>query len=193
MRKVLTLSIMLVLAAGCSSPRTGDLLFVYDDAGEFSEAVRQSTDGGYSHVGFYEKGRGVWEASPGKGVVCTPRCEFSAENEGRVKAYRPSVRIDRKKLIDRALQLSGRPYDLAFEPGDSALYCSEFVQECYASAGLEFESIEMNFCSEDGEVLPYWRAWYDSLGRAVPQGKPGTNPNDLSRSPLLRPVTYRPR
>ncbi len=46
----------------------------------------------------------------------------------------------------------------------------------------------MTFKGPDGDIVPYWAAHYDSLGVAVPEGVPGTNPNDLSRSPLLVPV-----
>ena len=43
----------------------------------------------------------------------------------------------------------------------------------------------MNFYASDGSLPAYWRHHFDSLGVAVPQDMPGTNPNDMSRSPIL--------
>ena len=43
----------------------------------------------------------------------------------------------------------------------------------------------MNFFASDGSLPAYWQHHFDSLGITVPQDMPGTNPNDMSHSPIL--------
>ena len=52
-----------------------------------------------------------------------------------------------------------------------------------------FEEKPMNFLAPDGTMPAYWQSLFDGMGLPVPQGTPGTNPQDLSASPLL--VTVR--
>ena len=42
--------------------------------------------------------------------------------------------------------------------------------------------------NENGEYPEYWVDLFTRLGTDVPQGVPGTNPQDLSSSPLLHAV-----
>ena len=230
------IALAFLLLSSCTSPRAGDLIFVSDSSDDFDSAVAQSTSGydsavaqstsgacslgsaydgsaarSYSHVGIYDGRGGVWEATPSKGVVLTPLEDFLT-SWTRADLFRliDKEEVDTEDVISRASSLFGRPYDFAFAPGDSALYCSELVQVCFLldstynnngscdgnAPSLEhldpkkgvslFESAPMNFAGPDGIILPYWTAWFDSLGIPVPQGVPGTNPNALSRSPFLR-------
>ena len=55
-----------------------------------------------------------------------------------------------------------------------------------------FESRPMNFRSADGTYPEYWVKLFDSLGMDIPQGVPGTNPNDMSRSSRLQPLGWAP-
>lgn len=162
------------------------MLFVASTPEDFAGAVEESTAGDYSHVGIYAGHGNIWESTPSCGVCLTPLRSF-LEDAVRVDVYRissvrrdglPSCDID--AALSRAADLRGRPYDFAFAPGDNELYCSELVQECFGS-GL-FPCVPMNFAGPDGLPLPYWVAHFDALGLPVPQGAPGTNPNDLSRS-----------
>jgi len=44
----------------------------------------------------------------------------------------------------------------------------------------------MNFRNlQTGEMPAYWVDFYRSKGMAVPQGAPGTNPNDMAAAPVL--------
>ena len=81
----------------------------------------------------------------------------------------------------------GEPYDDAFLPDNGRMYCSELVYECVKDREGRpvFEANPMNFKGADGRIHPYWQAHFDSLGVAVPQGVPGTNPTDMSRSERL--------
>ena len=201
---VLVLAALAALAAaGLHRPyalRPGDLLFQVSEGG-MSEAIETATSGDYSHVGFLDRSwtGHVWEAVPDQGVVRTPLRKFLREaakdSEGRpmVTVYRLRSGLDVRDAVRRARSLSGRPYDFAFMPGDSTLYCSELVYTCFRDPGGSplFSSIPMTFKGPDGGILPYWTKHYETMGLSVPEGAPGTNPNDLSRDPLLERVPVR--
>ena len=89
--------------------------------------------------------------------------------------------------IARALQHLGKPYDFFFEPSDSAIYCSELVQKAFVDIEGKplFHTIPMSFHTPDGKILPYWTEYYRRAGKTVPEGAPGTNPGQLSRSRRL--------
>ncbi len=201
---VLVLAALAALAAaGLHRPyalRPGDLLFQVSEGG-MSEAIETATAGDYSHVGFLDGSwtGHVWEAVPDRGVVRTPLRQFLREAakdpDGRpmVTVFRVRDGLDARDAVRRARALSGRPYDFAFMPGDSTLYCSELVYECFRdTAGSPlFSPIPMTFKGPDGEILPYWIKHYEAMGLSVPEGAPGTNPNDLSRDPLLERTPVR--
>ena len=206
-RSILVALVLTVLAALAAvllhrpyALRPGDLLFQVSEGG-MSEAIETATSGNYSHVAILDGSwtGGVWEATPQGGVVRTPLRTFLKESardaEGRpmVSVRRVRGDIDRRDILRRARALAGRPYDFAFMPGDSTLYCSELVYECFRdSAGAPlFTAIPMTFKGPDGEILPYWVRHYEAMGLPVPEGAPGTNPNDLSRDPLLEDVPVR--
>ena len=51
-----------------------------------------------------------------------------------------------------------------------------------------FETVPMNFKGPDGKIPDFWIELFSRLSQEVPQGKPGTNPNDLSKSQWLTTV-----
>ena len=95
--------------------------------------------------------------------------------------------LDIPESIARALQHLGKPYDFFFEPSDSAIYCSELVQKAFVDIEGKpvFHTIPMSFHTPDGKILPYWTEYYRRAGKTVPEGAPGTNPGQLSRSRRL--------
>ena len=95
--------------------------------------------------------------------------------------------LDIPASIARALQHLGKPYDFFFEPSDSAIYCSELVQKAFVDIEGKpvFHTIPMSFHTPDGKILPYWTEYYRRAGKTVPEGAPGTNPGQLSRSRRL--------
>ncbi|MCH5325636.1 MAG: hypothetical protein J1E29_00345, partial [Duncaniella sp.] len=80
-----------------------------------------------------------------------------------------------------------------FLPDNDKMYCSELVYESYLteSGAHIFEAAPMNFRAADGSMPQFWLELYAELGVPVPEGIPGTNPNDLSKSPLLKIVSVK--
>lgn len=182
----------------------GDLLFQVEESSDFAKAIVNATGKGesnYCHVGIYVEVADkacVIEATPRKGVTITPLDEFLEESDA-VEVIRISLpevpgalgtqgatceRSLGERAAAKALTLIGRPYDWRFAEGDSAVYCSELVQIAYReAAGREvFESEPMNFLDADGRLSDFWVKVFEREGCAVPQGKPGTNPNSMARA-----------
>ncbi len=95
-----------------------------------------------------------------------------------------------KEWIEKAKSFCGQPYDMRFLPDNGAMYCSELVRESFLGAEGEylFDEKPMNWKNEKGEIPVYWTQLFVLLGMDVPQGVPGTNPQDMSKSPLLETV-----
>ena len=92
-----------------------------------------------------------------------------------------------KEWVERAKSFCGQPYDVRFLPDNGALYCSELVRDSYLGSKGEylFDEKPMNWKNEKGEIPVYWAQLFALLGMDVPQDVPGTNPQDMSASPLL--------
>mgnify|MGYP002623392335 CR=1 FL=1 len=193
-----------VLSCSQERLRSGDLLFQAGES-DFTEAIASVTDGIWSHVGIVEKtpeGISVLEATPDHGVVRTSLPAFLDEaahdREGRpvVKAFR--VEGMDGSLLEAAVKKAsthlGKDYDFAFLPGMEKIYCSELVYECYRNSDGSpfFQANPMTFKDSTGVTTPYWARYYEQLGTDIPEGLPGTNPNDLSRDPHLKPLDWKP-
>ena len=169
----------------------GDLLFYVDTEG-MGAAVKEST-GRYTHVAMVvEVGDTVWI------VDATQRFGVSRRPESSVKpypdVYRLTVSFDTAAVIARATALVGKPYDNAFLPDNDAYYCSELIQTVFnqtikqsSNQAIDiFPSQPMNWRDAKGKLPKYWKNHFRKLGMKIPEGVPGTNPTDLSRSPLLQ-------
>ena len=152
------------------------------------KAITAST-GEYTHVALVERDSAgsVWilEAIPEEGVQ---RKSFSDFDRGfsmlrTFDVYRLTIPFDTATVIARATNLVGKPYDDAFLPDNDAYYCSELIQVAF---GDLFDSKPMNWRDADGQLPEYWVKHFEKLGSPVPEGVPGTNPTDMSRSPLLK-------
>ena len=200
MRRAFVILLMLCSAA-CSfvseSLQTGDLLFVGEGAGSasnsgsMSEAIVSAT-GSITHVAIIEvDGSGttwVIDATPKRGVARYPLTSLLKENPDAsftVKRLRDTSGVSR--FVENAKAFIGRPYDLTFLPDNDAMYCSELIRESFRLPDdtCLFEEAPMNFLAPDGTVPPYWEQLFEDLGMEVPQGVPGTNPQQMSQSPLL--------
>ena len=210
----LTIAALTALACACSPSwkelRNGDLIFVglpmdyMADGNSMDGAIAAATGKGDAlnliHVAIAEvKADSVWiiDATIRRGVDRHPLDTFLRDftlSDGSL----PEFLVKRVKGVDadaavlRAHGFCGRAYDERFLPDNEELYCSELVQNCYldADGNQVFESRPMNFLATDGTMPPYWEWLFGLLGMDVPQGLPGTNPHDMSLSPLLEDVSY---
>lgn len=169
--------------------RTGDLLFCSKKNSEMEKAIGSST-GEYTHVAIVEVdsiGR-VWiiEADGSEGVHRIPYSRWNYHFFG-ADAYRLNEPFDTTAVIERAKSFIGQPYDDCFLPNNGMMYCSELVYEAYlADDGSHlFKSKPMNFRDSRGKMPKYWKRHFRRLGIAIPEGVEGTNPTDMSKSPLL--------
>lgn len=135
----------------------------------------------------------VLEATTDGGVRLTLLAEFlgrSAKIDGHpaVVAMRLKDTAGIAAAVRRARSFLGVPYDYSFRPGREKLYCSELVWESYrAEDGTPlFTARPMNFRAADGTLPQFWADLFDQLGEQVPEGLPGTNPNDMAREELSK-------
>ena len=164
----------------------GDLLFCVAESGNNITDVTTGLDGRQiDHVAIYHNagGKGFALEAIHKGVCLTPIDSFMARRHVVVVGQlKDTVGVARS--VERAMQFIGTPYDFNFMPSGSAMYCSELVQKCYRSRDgeLVFKPIPMSFHDKTGTITTYWRDYYARQGLKVPEGEPGSNPGDLSRS-----------
>lgn len=200
MKKTLFLWLTLLLSAVCVSAQRlegvglgslceGDLLFCAQEKGNNITDVTQGVGGmKIDHVAIFHRqgGRTFALEAIHSGVGLTPTDSFMARREV-VLAARLRDTLGVARSVERALRFIGRPYDFNFMPDDSAFYCSELVQKCYRNSRgeLVFKPIPMSFHDQSGRITPYWHDYYARQGLQVPEGEPGSNPGDLSRSAAI--------
>lgn len=200
MKKTLFLWLTLLLSAVCVSAQRlerialgslceGDLLFCAQEKGNNITDVTQGVGGmKIDHVAIFHRqgGRTFALEAIHSGVGLTPTDSFMARREV-VLAARLRDMLGVARSVERALGFIGRPYDFNFMPDDSAFYCSELVQKCYRDSRgeLVFKPIPMSFHDQSGRITPYWHDYYARQGLQVPEGEPGSNPGDLSRSAAI--------
>lgn len=168
----------------------GDLLFCAKEASNPITEVTQGVSGmKIDHVAIVHKQVNKTYALEAihKGVTLTPMDSFMARRE-MVVAARLCDTLGVAQSVERALSFLGRPYDFNFMPSDSAFYCSELVQKNYrySDGQLVFKPIAMSFHDKTGKITDYWKEYYSRQGLTVPEGEPGSNPGDLSRSRAIQ-------
>ncbi len=213
MKKMLMLLTMLVLVPCCKPAgegllRNGDLVFVglpadyRADGGSLDEAISSATgqDGGLNliHVAIVQvKADSVWiiDATLSRGVDRHPLDTFLRDftlRNGRYPEFlvKRIKGVDADEAVERALSHCGCAYDVRFLPGNEDFYCTELVQASYLDRGGNpvFPSEPMNWLAPDGTLPPYWEQLFGRLGMEVPQGVPGTNPQDMAASGVLYDV-----
>lgn len=194
------------MAAACTSPRpeiqTGDLLFEVGAASDMSGAITAATGSdsllNFTHVGIAIACRGadsVLEATSDGGVRMTSLEEFlqgAARIDGQpaVVARRLRDTAGTAASVARARSFAGLPYDYSYRPDNQRFYCSELVWESYCTPDGEriFPARPMNFRAADGTMPAFWVELFERLGEPIPEGVPGTNPNDMARDPHLAEV-----
>ena len=204
-----------MFVAGCSrhssSIETGDLLFVglpldytvEGDTASMADAIAAATGDeaqvNYIHVAILEvAGDTTWviDATIKRGVSRYPLDTMREDFRLRSGGY-PIFTVKRLKhnkaaaqWVDNARHYVGRGYDMTFLPDNEEQYCSELVWNSYIDGKGEhlFATAPMNFKAADGTYPPYWMWLFSKLGMPIPQGVMGTNPNDMARDAMLKPV-----
>lgn len=196
----LPLRIAAICAASCilsscrtdTAPQTGDLIFFTGGSSSMDDAISSSTGDGFVHVAIVEvDSEGTaWliDATPQKGVSREKLKTKLLEEKGKAVLMRLKDSTGVTASVQRAKGLIGSPYDFAFLPDNDAYYCSELVYECFLrpDGSHIFSCQPMNFLDSEGKLPEYWKELFEKLQMDVPQGLPGTNPEDLSRSTTLR-------
>ena len=168
----------------------GDLLFVVaPSANAITEVTQGKNTMPIDHVAIYFRREGkplVIEAIY-EGVVERP-LEAFLQKERMVLVGRIKGSWDPTTTLRNARRYLGLPYDFVFLPDNGAIYCSELVQLSFVDrAGRPiFSTIPMSFHDESGKITPYWTDFYARRALDVPEGKPGTNPNEMSRRKCVK-------
>lgn len=202
MRSLLYIGVLFyAVSCGRTTPclRPGDLLFQAGKTSEMGGAISSATgeEGAinFTHVGIavpHAGGDSVLEATTDGGVRLTALAEFlarSARIGGRpaVVAMRLRDTTGVAAAVERARTFLGQPYDYSFRPANGRFYCSELVWESYLGPDGTplFTARPMNFRAADGSMPHFWSELFARLGEPVPEGVPGTNPNDMAREAIL--------
>lgn len=211
-RPIIYIGVLLSAACTCRSAgldlQTGDLLFQCG-TGAMTEAITDATGRSerlnFTHVGIvlHTPTNGL---HPRRGCATDSVLEATTEGGVRIvsleKFLARSARIDDRPAVvamrmhdttgvaasvARARKVSGASYDYSFRPDNGRYYCSELVYETYlrSDGTHRFNARPMNFRAPDGTMPRYWQKLFERLGEPIPEGLPGTNPNDLSQEESL--------
>ena len=190
---------------------TGDLLFVgipmnYGEE-DMAQAIADATsDGGdisFIHTAILEVDETgkewVIDATIAYGVDRHPLDTLLSQftlHRGGAKATFEVMRLadnrDAKQYVEQAKGMLGEEYDLHFLPSNGKHYCTELVYDLYVKpdGSHHFDCVPMNFKNAEGEMPAYWTRLFGQLGMDVPQGEPGTNPQQMHSAPNLVHVMY---
>ena len=213
MRKITILIAAFMLAVSCATVQeptlqTGDLVFVglpmeyslENDGDTMDSAIVAATGDdelNMIHVAIAEvdENDAVWiiDATIKHGVDRHPLSVFLEDFTLKDGSY-PEFVIKRlgdnsnaEQWVENAKKYLGLPYDVAFQPTESAFYCSELVETSYLSEdGTRlFHNAPMNFKNADGEFPVYWEQLFARIDSSIPQDEPGTNPQAMSKETCL--------
>jgi uncharacterized protein YycO len=175
----------------------GDILFIGESDGNLSKAITEVTQTekgtNYSHIGFLEKKNGkFWllHAAPENGSERISLDEYLKNervNSKVIDVYRikPEYKVDFQNAIETAKSLLGKPYNFTYSLSDSAYYCSDFVYLAFEKDSV-FEMNPMTFKNPGEENFHSgWIQYYEKLGRPIPEGEMGCNPNGMAASEKL--------
>lgn len=177
-------------------PREGDLLFVTAGtqglSGAIDAATRRSGAPSYDHVALVADGaQGLellhadTEGSRRQPLDAFMRQARQAHRQVDVYRLKPPQRAAIAEAVATARGMLGKPYNSTYVPSEDSYYCSDFIERAFRTHRV-FATQPMNFRNlQTGEFPAHWVQFYASRGLAIPQGEPGTNPNDMAASPVL--------
>lgn len=189
----------------CSHPKrltnqvhNGDLIFVSAGESALSNAIdrvtKRDSSTNFSHVVLIEKFRNkawVLHAGSKNGSEIITLKSFANNNLHRNleifslnSAYHKSI----PNAIKQAHSMLGKPYNFSYVLNDTSYYCSDFVERAFRADSI-FKLEPMTFMNpKTGAIDSVWIDYYQHFQMEVPQGKPGCNPNGLSKSDKLIPI-----
>lgn len=140
----------------------------------------------------------VLEATTPEGVVKTELEEFfekTAVIDDKHLIVVGRVRKEFDYIIPNAIKNAekylGKGYDYSYDETNNQFYCSELVRFSFLDSlnNPIFEPIPMTFKNPETDTIDsYWIKHFEKLGKTVPEGKPGTNPADMTKSPVIEIV-----
>jgi hypothetical protein len=186
--------------------QNGDLIFQEACNGGMNSAIKAATEGingyNFTHVGIVEKQSNgqyyVIEATHPKVKITPLQAYLHPKNKCAPRSVVGRLKPPYQSLIPPALTQAklkvGKKYDDAFDINNDQYYCSELIYQIFKEAnhGQDvFTLRSMTFKSKDtGEFPAYWKEHFKKMGLPIPEGQPGNNPGDMSRSELLDIVHY---
>ncbi|MDA7742143.1 YiiX/YebB-like N1pC/P60 family cysteine hydrolase [Francisellaceae bacterium] len=189
--------------------KPGDLLFQDLECGPLCNAIFTVTHGYHntdvSHVAMVVsiKPKVLIIEAINKDVHLIPLKKFLARSLDKDK--KPRVMVGRltqpyRHLIPQAIKDAkkwiGKPYnnDYTSNNHDEEFYCSQLIYDAFENANEGkpiFTQDKMNFHDfKTHHTFPSWKAYFKSIKKDVPQGKLGTNPGKISRSPHLKIIHF---
>lgn len=175
----------------------GDILFMGESVGNLSQAITEvtQTEKGthYSHMGFIEKKNGkFWllHAAPENGserIELDKYLEKERNYSKVIDVYRikSEYKVDIQSAVEKAKSILGKPYNFTYTLSDTAYYCSDFVYVAFVKDSV-FEMNPMTFKNPGEESFHTgWIKYYENLGRKIPEGEMGCNPNGMASSEKL--------
>lgn len=182
--------------------REGDIIFEKIPCGNLCDAIIETTPCkpglAFNHCGIVHKEHDsvyVIEAI-GKAVKQSAISTFLKRDTssliyiGRLKVqYRNAI----QPAVSTAKKYIGTPYDNAFLPGDSALYCSELIYDSYKQNDTAiFSTQPMTFKSpKTNSTYPAWTEYYNDLHIPIPEGVDGINPCLIANSDKLEMMIFK--
>ena len=111
----------------------------------------------------------------------TPKDDFLNVYNGRVIIKRLTSTFPVAETVVRAKSFLGEPYDWEYMPDNGKMYCSELIYEAYLNEDGShiFSAKPMTFKNAEGETPQFWIELFKKLEVDIPEGIPGTNPNDI--------------
>ena len=174
------------------SLKQGDLLFLDLDCGPLCDAIESVTtsfgNNSFSHMGIYfvRNDSGLVVEAIGSNVRITPISKFIGYSKKPAFVGRLKFQTLISKAILFAISKVGMPYDDEFIYGNGKYYCSELVYEAFAYSNNGtpvFELKPMTYKLEGtNNFNPAWVAYFNGLGKNIPEGLPGCNPGGISLS-----------
>ena len=163
--------------------KKGDVIFVVDETEKNISSLSAGFGGcSYYHCALYIGDGRIIEAVTVAGVI---QAKLAKHLDKKKLVARVSESINfLEEVITNAKQFIDFSYNDLFLPDTKGkLYCSELIHIAFNSTNNSkyFTQHKLNYIvTENCSVSQYWLNFYSEHGLKVPQGQPGSHPNNLS-------------